>query len=78
MEVHFANSGKRIIYKGSEHKIVNSGIGAADVPYVELDPPNDELQDRMCDQIRKDGRLTVRIGGTPRLVLGDDQYPYLR
>jgi hypothetical protein len=78
MEVHFANSGKRVIYKGTEHKIINSGIAADNVPYVELDPPNDELQARMCAQIRRDGNLTVRIGGNPRLVLGEDEYPYLR
>ncbi len=78
MEISFANSGNRIIYNGSEHKIVNSGIDACDEPYVELDPPNHELHARMCAQIRADGNLTVRIGGISRLVLGDDEFTYLR
>jgi hypothetical protein len=76
MEIKFANSGKRIHYNGAEFKIINSGIAGDGTPYVHLEPENEELADRMREEIRKHGNLTVRIGGTQRLVLGDDEYPY--
>jgi len=77
METIFANTGKRIQYKGAEFKIIDSGIGADEKPYVHLEPKNKELARRMRDEIRKRGNLTVRIDdGVHRLLLGTDEYPY--
>lgn len=78
MEVIFANTGKIITYNDGEYKIISSGIRADGIPYVELDPGNQELSDRMCAEIRRHGNLTIRIGGIYRLVLGEDEYPIRR
>lgn len=78
MPTIFANSGKRILYADVEHTIVKSGIDGGGEPYVQLDPPNEELEGRIVDEIRDKGNLTVRIGATDKLVLGDDEYPYFR
>lgn len=78
VETIFANSGSRIIYKGSEYKILNSGIYTDKSPFVELEPENEELAVRICEEISKEGRLTIRIRGHYCLVLGNDEYPYLR
>lgn len=75
MRVIFANSGNKITYGDGVYEIVESGIHEDGTPYVELKPPNEELVGRMCEEIRKHGSLTIRIGGRFRLVLGDDEYP---
>ena len=72
----FANSGKKIDYNGVIHKIKQSGISDNDEPYVELEPENDELQNRMIEAIRKKGALTIIMGGRHQLELGLDKYPY--
>lgn len=74
----FANSGRRIQYGDVEHRIVKSGIDDNGSPYVEINPPNKEIEQRIVDEIRTKGNLTVRIGATYKLVLGDDEYPYFR
>lgn len=78
METHFANTGKIIDYKGAKFKIINSGRSNEGVPYVNLDPENKELANRMCAEIRQNGNLTVRIGGIQLLVLGEDEYALLQ
>lgn len=57
--------------------IVSSGMSADDEPYVNLDPEHEELEKRMCDEIRKHGRMTVRLRRGRHLVLGEDEYLYL-
>ncbi len=76
MATIFTNSGKKIQYKGTEFEIIESGISSEDEPYVHLKPENKELAQRMCDEIRKRGDLTIWIDGTHRLVLGKDEFPY--
>ncbi len=74
----FANSGNRIAYADAEHTILHSGIASDGEPYVELEPPNPELRQRMIEQIRQHGNLRVRLGCPDMLVLGEDEYPYFR
>lgn len=78
VEIVFANSGKIITYGTGEYKIVRSGIHDDGTPYVELDPANQELAERIRAEIRAKGNLTIRIGGVNRLVLGNDEYPIRR
>ena len=75
-KVLFANSGKIIVYGGTEYKIIESGIDLNDEPFAKITPENPELQKRMIDELRKTGNFTVRIGPPRLIVLGDDEYPY--
>lgn len=74
-ETVIANSGKVIEYKGKEIKIVNSGISRDGTPYVELDPPNDELHRKMCEELEQHGNFTVILGSPNRIRLGKAKYP---
>ncbi len=69
-ETVIANSGKIIEYKGKEIKIVNSGISGNGTPYVELDPPHDELRQKMCEELENKGNFTVVLGSPNRIILG--------
>jgi hypothetical protein len=74
-ETIIANTGKIIEFKGTEVKIVKSGIRRNGAPYVELDPPNKELRKRMIEELRMRGNFTVRLGHPNRIVLGESSYP---
>lgn len=78
MAAVIANFGKRILYNEVYYKIVTAGISFEGEAYTELDPPNDELEKRLCDEIRKKGSFSVRLGRPNKITLGNDEYPYLR
>jgi hypothetical protein len=74
-ETIIANGGKIIEFEGAEIKIVKSGIARNGTPYVELDPPNKTLKNKMVDELKMHGNFTVRLGNPNRIVLGKNSYP---
>jgi hypothetical protein len=65
-----------IEYEGERYTIMRTGVSSAGVPFIELEPKNEELAQRIRNEIEKNGTLKVHFGGVSRLILGNDEYDY--